>query len=258
MRHTIAITAHGAVTEIAFENGPNNFATVALIRELADAFHTLDDESGCRAIVLASRGRVFCAGADLAVSSGGGVHGLSADPIREFYDQALRLFTAKKPIVAAVQGAAVGAGLGLAIAADFRVTAPEARFVANFARLGFHHGFGLTCTLPRLIGEQRAGLMLLTGRRLKAETAHTWGLVDEIAPPGKALETAHVLAAEIAECAPLSLLATRATLRETLHNEVAAAMTREHAEQLKLRNTEDFAEGVRSVTERRPGRFTGR
>lgn len=258
MSHKISINAHGAVTEIAFENEPNNFATVALIRDLADALHTLDGETRCRAIVLASRGKAFCAGADLAAPSGGGVGGVSADPIQEFYEQGLRLFAAKKPVIAAVQGAAVGAGLGLALAADFRVAAPEARFVANFARLGFHHGFGLTHTLPRLIGQQRAALMLLTGRRVKPDVAHAWGLVDELAPPRSVLESAHQLAAEIAGCAPASLIATRATLRPELHTAVAAAMIREHAEQLKLRDTEDFAEGVRSVAERRPGRFTGR
>jgi enoyl-CoA hydratase/carnithine racemase len=258
MSHRILVTPHDAVTEVAFENEPNNFATVALIRELADALQTLDGEARCRAIVLTSRGKPFCAGANLAVTAGGGVDGQSADPIREFYNEALRLFATKKPIVAAIQGAAVGAGLGLALAADFRVAAPEARFVANFTRLGFHPGFGLSQTLPRLIGAQRAALMLMTGRRIDAKIAHGWGLVDELATSGQALETAHRLAAEIAECAPLSLIATRATLRPTLHDEVAAAMVKEHAEQAKLRDTEDFAEGVRAVAERRPGRFTGR
>lgn len=258
MAHTITISTRSAVTEIMFENSPNNYASVSLLRDLAEALEALDAHAGCRTIVLASRGKAFCAGADLAAPSGAGVGGVSDDPVREFYDQALRLFATAKPIVAAVQGAAVGAGLGLAAAADFRVAAPEARFVGNFARLGYHHGFGLSCTLPRIIGGPRAALMLMTGRRIKPGVALSWGLVDEIAPSNELLDTAHRLAAEIAENAPLSLVATRATLRGDLYQAVAAALTKEHAEQNQLRGTEDFAEGVRSVAERRLGHFVGR
>ena len=97
--------------------------------------------------------------------------------VNPLYDQAVRLFSAKKPVVAAVQGAAVGAGLGLAVMADFRIASPDARFVANFVKLGFHPGFGLTHTLPRLIGRTKAELMCLTGRRVKAEEGLPRGLV---------------------------------------------------------------------------------
>ena len=257
MTHTIDTSIDGAVAEIIFENPTNNFASVALVRDIADALNELDHNPACRAIVLGSRGKIFCAGADLAAASGGGVDGLGADPVRDFYDQALRLFESRKPIVAAVQGAAVGAGLGLALAADFRIAGPNARFAANFARLGYHHGFGLTHTLPRLIGAQRAALMLMTGRRLKPETAHDWGLVDEYTADDDVLGAACGLAAEIAECAPLSLLATRTTLRPDMYQQVAAALVKEHTEQRKLRDTSDFSEGVRAVAERRPGRFIG-
>ena len=132
--------------------------------------------------------------------------------INPLYVEAVRLFSAKKPIVAAVQGAAVGAGLGLALVADFRVAAPEARFTANFVKLGFHPGFGITHTLPRLIGEQRAALMCLTGRRIKASEALAWGLVDELAPLDELRAAALRLAREIAENAPLAVQSTRATL----------------------------------------------
>jgi enoyl-CoA hydratase/carnithine racemase len=255
---SVALTRAGHVAEIVFANPPNNHANVNMLRGLAEHLEALDQDPEIRAIVLASDGKPFCAGADLANRDGGGVGGSSADPIREFYDQAMRLFATKKPIVAAIQGAAVGAGLGLALVADFRVAAPEARFVANFTRLGYHPGFGLTHTLPRLIGAHRAALMLLTSRRFKAEEVAPWGLVDEIAPLGGLREAAHRLAAEIAENAPLAQVATRKTLRGQLHAEVTAALVIEHAEQAKLRDTEDYAEGVRSVNERRPGRFLGR
>ena len=170
----------------------------------------------------------------------------------------MRLFSNKKPIVAAVQGAAVGAGLGLALVADFRVAAPQARFSANFVKLGFHPGFGISHTLPRLIGEQKAALMMLTGRRVKAEEALAYGLVDEIAPLESVRARAIALATELAEGAPLAVQSTRLTLRGNLGAAVKAQTDHEFKEQSWLRQTADFAEGVRSVAERRPGVFAGR
>jgi enoyl-CoA hydratase/carnithine racemase len=255
MAETADLAIEGHVARITFANPPLNFATIPLLRAIADALERLDADPQVRAIVLASQGRPFCAGADLASDKGFG--GSSDDPLREFYDQALRIFAAKKPIVAAIQGAAVGAGLGLAVAADFRVAAREARFAANFVKLGFHAGFGLTATLPRLIGEQRAATMILTGSRYKAEDVAPWGLVDRLVDASSLLHAAHELAAEIAENAPLSLLAARATIRAGLVDKVRAALAHEYAEQAKLRITADYVEGVRAVAERRPGTFIG-
>jgi enoyl-CoA hydratase/carnithine racemase len=157
-----------------------------------------------------------------------------------------------------VQGAAIGAGLGLALVADFRIVAPEARFAANFVKLGFHPGFGLSHTLPRVIGLQRANLMFQTGRRIRGEEALLWGLADELVPQEKLRERAHELAAEIAENAPLAVRSTRATLRRGLAAAIKAATDHEFTEQEMLMKTADFAEGVRAVNERRPGNFTGK
>ena len=157
----------------------------------------------------------------------------------------------------AVQGAAIGAGLGLALVADFRVAAPEARFSGNFTRLGFHPGFGLTVTLPRLIGVQRATKMFLTSARYKAEQVAAWGLVDRVSESGGALAGAHALAREIAGNAPLAVVSTRDTLRAGLADAVREQLKREHGEQKWLQKTADYAEGVASVFERREARFTG-
>ena len=121
-----------------------------------------------------------------------------------FYVAAARLYAVKTPVVAAIQGAAVGAGLGLALVADFRVAAPEARFVANFVALGFHPGFGISAVLERVIGRQRALLMNLTARRIKAEQAADWGLVDLLGPADRLRAEALALAQEIAAGAPLA------------------------------------------------------
>ena len=147
-------TGHVAVAEM--HRPPSNFFDEALLASLAEVLRALDEDPAVRSVVLCSEGKHFCAGAQL--------DGMRADGIRRVYRQALGLFMVRKPVVAAVQGTAVGGGLGLALAADFRVAAAGSRFVANFARLGFHQGFGLSVTLPAVVGQQRALELLLTGR----------------------------------------------------------------------------------------------
>ena len=251
----ISARVDGHVALLEMDRPPNNFVSVDLMRELANALEDVDADRSLRVSVLMSAGKAFCAGADLA--SPGGVGGQGMAGINPLYEQAVRLFSAKKPIVAAVQGAAVGAGLGLALVADFRVAAPEARFTANFVKLGFHPGFGITHTLPRVIGMQRAQLMCLTGRRIRADEALVWGLVDEIAPLEGLRDAALTLARELAENAPLAVESTRATLRAGLAEAVRTQTDHELIEQTWLRATADFAEGVRSVNERRAGVFVG-
>jgi 2-(1,2-epoxy-1,2-dihydrophenyl)acetyl-CoA isomerase len=235
---------------------PHNYFDAGLIASLADALEALDSEPACRAVVLGSEGKSFCAGAQLA----GGPGTEPAAPgsgARHLYREAVRLFRTRKPVVAAIQGAAVGGGLGLALAFDFRVAAPEARFSANFARLGFHHGFGLSVTLPALIGLQRALEMLYTGGRIRGEEALAMGLCDRLVAREQLRSEARALAAEIAASAPLAVAAIRETLRGDLADRVAAATERERHEQERLQRTHDFREGVRAMAERRPPAFSG-
>jgi enoyl-CoA hydratase/carnithine racemase len=254
--NTVSVTVDGHVAMVEFSRPPHNFATVELMRDLADALDDVDAERTLRASVMTGAGKSFCAGADLASPTGvGGAAGMAG--VSPLYVEAVRLFSTRKPIVAAIQGAAVGAGLGLALVADFRVVAPEARFTANFVKLGFHPGFGVTYTLPRVVGEQRALLMCLTGRRIKGEEALAWGLADAMAPLEELRDAAMAFARELAENAPLAVEATRATLRVGLAAAVKTQTDHELEEQTRLRATKDFAEGVRSVNERRAGVFIG-
>lgn len=253
----VRVHRDGPVATVTIDRPPNNYVTLGLIRSLADAFDALDADSAVRASVLQSQGKVFCAGADLMPASGDPPE-RGGDLTQKLYAEALRLCAGRKPIVAAVQGAAIGAGLGLALVADFRVVAPEARFAGNFVKLGFHPGFGITHTLPRLIGEQRASLMLLTGRRITGQTAFEWGLADELASADALYARARELATELAENAPLAVQSTRQTLRAGLVDGVRAATQVEAQLQAVLRETDDFREGVSAVAQRRPGRFTGR
>ncbi len=174
------------------------------------------------------------------------------------YAAATRLFACETPIIAAVQGAAVGGGFGLAVMPDFRVVSPEARFTANFVKLGFHPGFGLTHTLARIIGQQQANLLFLTGRRIGGEEAYKIGLADILTDQHSLRDEAVKLAREIAENAPLAVKSVRATMRAGLAEAVRKQTDHENAEQFRLQQTEDHKEGVKAVAERRPGNFVGR
>ncbi|WP_328805752.1 enoyl-CoA hydratase/isomerase family protein [Sabulicella rubraurantiaca] len=245
----IEISREGMVGIVEINRPPSNFFDYELIKDIADTLDAFDGDSSVRAVVLGARGKAFCAGANFS-------NGPSKGP--NIYDQALRIFSHRKPIVAAVQGPAIGGGLGLAMSADFRVTCPEGRFSANFARIGFHPGFGLTVTLPESVGAPNANLMFYTGRRFAGEEAVAMGLAQKLVAQDEVRQAAMALAAEIAECSPLGLAATRATMRRGLVERVRAAMEHERTEQMKLRDTEDFREGVRASAERRPAIFVGR
>ena len=254
----IEITRDGHVAVVEIQRPPNNFFDVTLITDLATAFEELDEDDACRAVVLCSQGKHFCAGNNFGAPRAESERRDRAAGRNPLYAAAVRLFDAKKPVIAAVQGAAVGGGFGLATMADFRVVCPEARFTANFVKLGFHPGFGLTHTLPRIIGGQRANLMFLTGRRINGETAREWGLADVLTDRETLRDRALALAAEIAENAPLALKSVRATMRQGLAKAVQAATDHENDEQARLSQTEDHKEGVRAVGERRVGNFVGR
>jgi len=254
----ISLTLNGHVAVLEIDRPPHNFLSVQLMRDLGDALEALDADAICRSVVLCSAGKNFSAGADFSPDERVEILTTDAGQTNPLYAQAVRLFACKKPIVAAVQGSAVGAGLGLALVADFRVAATSARFTANFVKLGFHPGLGVTATLPRLIGGQRAALMCLTGRPAKGGEALSWGLVDELVPLEELRLAAVTLAAEIAGNAPLAVQSTRGTMRGGLAAAVKAQTDKEAAQQEWLRDTTDFAEGIRAVAERRSGNFTGR
>ena len=245
--------AHVATVE--FHRGDANYFDEPLISALAATFEQVAEAGDARAIVLCSRGKHFCAGADFR---GGvdGVSGAASDEGPHLYDAAVRIFRQPLPIVAAIQGAAIGGGLGVAMACDLRVAEPTSRFSAPFARLGLHHGFGLSVTLPLVVGHQRSLDLLYTGRRFGGEEARAIGLVDRLADDVRAAATE--LAAEIAISAPLAVQSIRQTLRGHLADAVRAATDHEKAEQAIHRQTADMIEGVRADLERRPPRFEGR
>ncbi len=243
---TTQIDGHVAVVEM--HRPPTNFFDEDLLGDIGQALFQVDESPEVRAVVLCAEGRHFCAGADL--------RNVDAHGLRRVYRKAFALFSARKPIVAAVQGAAIGGGLGLALAADFRVATPRSRFSANFARLGFHQGFGISVTLPAVVGQQKALELLYTGRSVSGDEAHRIGLVDRLVdedPRPAALDFAH----EIAGSAPMSLVAIRATMRRTLNAAVHATLDQEAAAQTALLDTNDMREGIEASIGKREPVFLG-
>ena len=254
----IGVSLAGHVGQIEIQRPPHNYFDNALINQIADALEAFDRDPACRAVVLCAQGKSFCAGADFANRPATGQSAEAGAAAKHLYKEATRIFRSKKPIVAAVQGAAIGGGLGLALATDFRVTCSEARFSANFNRLGFHPGFSLTYTLPRLVGQQKANLLFYTGRRVTGDEAVAMGMADVLVPLAEVRNAATALATEIAQSAPLAVQSTRETMRRGFADAAERATERELTEQDWTRKTADFKEGVKAWGERRLPNFEGR
>jgi 2-(1,2-epoxy-1,2-dihydrophenyl)acetyl-CoA isomerase len=245
----------GRVAIVEFSHGPGNYLSGSLLGEIADRLDALAADGRTRAVVLCSSGRHFCAGAALAASDE------MKDPVRgaaDIYAAGARLIEQPLPVVVAVQGAAVGGGLGLALAFDYRVATPATRFAANFARIGLHQGFGLTVTLPDVVGPRVARDLLYSGRSVRGDEAHLIGLCDRLVSEDELRAEAVRLAGSLAHGAPLAVRAIRATMRQALIGGFRRVTAHELAEQSALFGTADFTEGVRATAERREPRFAGR
>jgi len=245
---TVAL-GDGLVAEVELHRPPANYFDADLLSAVVRAVSWAPD-NGARAVVLCSEGRHFCAGLDFGAAGRPDPDALSA-----LYASARDLVDSPIPVVVAVQGAAIGGGLGLALAGDFRVAAPTSRFAANFARLGFHQGFGISLTLPAVVGRQRALELLTTGRRIDGNEALAIGLCDRLDDDPRT--GAHALAAELAASAPLAVRSIRRTIRADLVHGFETMVGHERDEQLRLMATADFQEGIAASLERRPPEFRG-
>ena len=247
----------GRVQIVEIRRPPNNFFDTDLINSIADAYDEADADDAIRAVVLCAAGKHFCSGADFA-SRGDITETTEGRGGQHLYKHASRMMSNKKPVVAAIQGAAIGGGLGVALTADFRVTCEEARFSANFTRMSFHPGFGLTCTLPRLVGAQQANLLFYTGRHVPGDEAARLGMAELCVKLSEVRIAAIAMADDIATSGPMALVSTRATMRRGLVDAFETATERELTEQAWLSKTADFKEGTKAMGERRPPVFTGK
>ena len=260
MAEGLRTEVHGNVGVVIMDRPPHNFLNFRQIHDIADALEEMQNDMSIRCAVLAADGRSFCAGADFA---GDGVGGgddevVGGDATLALYQGSGRLFDVTLPIVGAIQGPAVGGGLGLAMVPDIRITCPDARFSANFASLGIHQGFGMSVTLPQLLGPSRAAQVLYSAKRDNGEEAVAIGLADECVPSEQVRERALEVATEIAANAPLALRAIKSTLRLGLGDRVREITQREAQLHAELSASDDAKEGIAAVGERRAGNFKGK
>jgi len=248
------VSTQGRIGIVELNKPPHNFFDHALIAAIADALEAFEADKTIRAIVLCANGKSFCAGADFSQQSTINKK-RSAKQTNPLYLEAVRLYACTKPVLAAIEGAAIGGGLGVALTADFRIACPEAKFSANFNRLGFHPGFGLSFSLPQLIGKQNAAKLFYTGKRIDGTEALSLGLIDELVPREAVRARAMALAEEVAISSPRAVQATRATLRGDFIDRVRLAVVRESEVQAVQMNTTDLREGVNAAKERRDPNF---
>jgi len=216
-----------------------------------------------RVIVLTGAGRGFCAGLDIKdVVSGTGIGADGAGLATARFDLAgsppVVLHTTDKPVICALNGAAAGYGLDLALGCDIRIASSQAKLAAVFTRRGILPESGGSWLLPRLIGWAKAAEVAFRGMTLSAGEALEMGLVNRVVEPDELVPATNELAAEIAANAPLAVQATKRMMRLGLEETFEANVHHVFLQLLPLFQTEDFREGVRSFLEKRPAQFQGR
>jgi 2-(1,2-epoxy-1,2-dihydrophenyl)acetyl-CoA isomerase len=237
------------------ETAKRNALTLDLRRELLAALDTLIEDASCRAIVLTGAGGAFCSGGDLSTMRSGDPMG-ARRRLAIVHDILRRIAAGPKPVIAAVEGAAFGAGLALATASDVVVADAKSRFCASFARVGLMPDAGLLWSLPPRIGIGAAKRMMLEAVVVSGEEAKAMGLVDELAPAGGVFEAAMVRAQALAEVAPLSIAMTKSAFARGT-DDLERVLAYEMDGQTMLFGTQDHAEGRDAFMNKRTPRFEG-
>ena len=229
-----------------------------LHRDIADALTRVENEAAIRALVITGAGRGFCSGADLAQGLGGPGRS-TGDALDQYYHPRLRrLRQLPKPVIAAVNGPAAGAGMSLALACDIVLAAQSAVFIQAFTRIGLVPDAGSTYFLPRLIGTARAKALTMLAEPLTARQAEEWGLIHKAVPDAQLMDEAMALARKLARGPTVALGLTKAAIDRSLGNDLDAQLALERDSQKEASRSPDFREGVAAFLEKRPAQFTGK
>ncbi len=237
----------------------------ALNNELAsalnDALGRIAKDPNVNVVVITGAGRAFCAGGDLgALGKGrqtGATHEL--EPLlRAGMQMILKMRTMPQPVIAAVNGAAAGAGMNIALAADIRIAAEEATFGQSFAKVGLFPDYGGTYFLPQLVGPAKAAELFYTGDMIDAKTALALGLVNQVVPAAQLEAAVKTLAQKIAQGPSLPIRAVKKALFASQEKELAQALDSEVREQVRCYLSDDCNEGMRAFFEKRPPKFQGK
>ncbi|HEY2195139.1 MAG TPA: enoyl-CoA hydratase-related protein [Actinomycetospora sp.] len=239
-----------------------NAMTDTMFAELETVATRLDREDGVRVVVVTGAGRAFCGGYDLADAEE--LTSLGAIGMLDLQERAARALTAVRsirvPVIAAVNGAAAGGGLALALAADIRLGSPAAKFNAAFVRIGLSAGdLGTSWLLPRLIGPAATAEFVFTGRLMEAEEAARTGLLNRIVPAEELLDAAVEMAGLISANSPAGVRMSKRALQSNMEvSSYAAALELENRGQALLTRTEDMPEALSAMREKRSPEFRGR
>ncbi len=255
MSEFLRVEEKGAVATIWIDRQPKmNTMTVAMRNEFPAIFRGLEADDGVRVVVVrGAGGKAFSAGGDVAEFLT-----LAPADLELWGDTLTSAERCRKPVIAAIDGFTMGAGLELAVACDFRIATLRSEFAFPEVRLGMIPGSGGTQRAMRLIGMTRAKLFMMTGQRIPAERAETWGLITQAVPDDKLDEAVDRLASELAEKAPLALRTLKMVLDRGADAPLDTALELERKAYAWLRSTHDYAEGVTSFLEKRPPKYTGR
>jgi 2-(1,2-epoxy-1,2-dihydrophenyl)acetyl-CoA isomerase len=232
--------------------------------EFARVCSEIDRDLGVRCVILTGAGRAFSAGGDIKAMrdrSGtfGGATPAISDGYRDNIHRMLRaLYSLRVPVIAAVNGPAIGLGCDVACLADIRIASEKAKFGVTFLKLGIIPGDGGTWILPRVIGQSRAAELFFTGDVIDAATALDWGLVSRVVPPDALMGEAQAFAAKIAKMPPHSLRQSKMLLRQGQQVSYDTALELAANTQAMMHTTEDHAEGVAALIEKREADFRGR
>ncbi len=239
-----------------------NAITGPMLESFSQAFRDADADTDVRVIILTGAGRGFCAGLDLKdVTAGVGISSNGTGASAKFdlaNSPPVVLHTTDKPVICALNGAAAGYGMDLALGCDIRISSTEGKLAAVFAKRGVLPESGGTWLLPRLLGWAKAAEVCFRGRVLSAQESLDLGLVNKVVEPDALMSTAREWAAEIASNAPLAIQATKRMMRLGLEETFEANVHHVFLQLLPLFRTKDFQEGVKAFMEKRPAQFTGR
>lgn len=242
----------------------NPISDPAIVDALCDQVATVNGDHDVRAVVLTGAGSAFSAGGNVKdMVDRAGMFGGSPYELRDGYRRGIQripraLYHCEVPVVAAVNGPAVGAGCDLAVMCDLRVASTRAWFAESFVQLGIIPGDGGAWLLTKAIGPARAAEMALTGDRVKAEQAAAWGLVNEVVEPDQLLEAAHTLAARVAKNPPHSVRMAKKLLRESQHQSLESLLELSAAMQALAHHAEDHREALAAFGDKRAGEYKGR
>lgn len=235
-----------------------NSMTPDVLEGLSDAVARVREDEGVRCAIVTGTGKSFCAGADF--KSRGQVDESLAPNERSYqlYSHFLAILDIEVPTIAALNGHAIGGGLGLAVVCDLRVANRDAKYGANFVQLGLHPGMATTYLMPRLMGVARGVEFLLTGRIVNGADAEAAGLVNYAVDADEVLPKAQQLAREIAKAAPKAVRWTKASIYRGLGWDPKQAARHEADAQSRTMESDDFREGVAALLEKRKPSFKGR